>query len=187
MAQALACVRKMGSSNKSDKASRSADEFVATNPWKSEDVLLSRRNLPHLIVAGATYFLTFRSRITLPPEARTLALKVVHACDGERIHLDAAVVMPDHVHLILRLVGKQKLSAVLHLIKGRSARLINRRLGRTGSLWLDESFDHIIRHQAEFADKVEYIKQNPVKRGLVKDASEYVWLVVNDSYLAHPS
>ena len=72
---------------------------------------------------------------------------------GLRLDVDAAVVMPDHVHLIFRIPGGLSLSAVLQSLKGYSARAINALLGRKGPFWLDESFDHIIRHEQEWEEK----------------------------------
>ena len=70
-------------------------------------------------------------------------------CDQASIDLDAAVIMPDHAHLIFRLIQPYELSQVLQRIKGGSARRINRVLKSKGAVWSDESFDHIIRHAAE--------------------------------------
>jgi REP element-mobilizing transposase RayT len=98
---------------------RTAASFEPVDPWKSEDLLITRRNLPHLNVPGATYFLTFRSKIFLPPNARDLVIAVIREFTGQHIDLDAAVVMPDHVHLILRLRQNETLGRVLHLIKGK--------------------------------------------------------------------
>ena len=147
------------------------------DPWKSEDLTFRRRNLPHLNVPGATYFITFRSQMFLPPDARDLVIAVIRDFTRQHIDLDAAVVMPDHVHLVIRLLRKEGLSQVLHLIKGRSARQVNQLLRREGPLWMDESFDHIIRNETELEEKIEYIKQNPVKNGLATQPSEYKWLL----------
>ncbi len=98
--------------------------------------------------------------------------------EGNSIELDAAVVMPDHVHMILRLIGAEDLSDVLRMIKGRAARLVNQFLIRTGPLWIEESFDHVIRYEKEFEDKREYVRQNPVKRGLAAQPHDYKWLFV---------
>ena len=154
--------------------------FEAIDPWKSECLAVRRRNLPHLEVPGATYFVTFRSRSTseLPAQARHLALAAILECDQKSIDLDAAVIMPDHVHLIFRLIEPYELSLVLQRIKGRSARQINQMLKREGSVWTDESFDHVIRHPAELEEKLEYIRQNPVKRALVKHPDSYEWLFI---------
>ncbi len=89
-------------------------------------------------------------------------MAAIQASDRKSIDLDAAVVMPDHVHAIFRIIEPYMLSQVLQQMKGRSARQINQILKRDGSLWLVESFDHIIRHAKELEEKIEYIRQNPV-------------------------
>lgn len=144
---------------------------------QSEEPVFKRRNLPHLEVSGATYFVTFRSKIVLAAAGRDIVLLEIQRRASREIDLVAAVVMPDHAHLIFRLVGDAKLSQVLQLIKGRTSKEINRLLMRRGALWIEESFDRVIRNETDLEQKIEYIKQNPVKKGLVTDAADYRWLL----------
>ena len=88
--------------------------------------------------------------------------------------------MPDHVHAILRILDDYTLSQVLQWIKGQSSKQINQILQRQGSVWLVESFDHIIRHAAELEEKLECIWQNPVKQGLENSPGKYRWLFVKE-------
>jgi hypothetical protein len=46
------------------------------------------------------------------------------------------------------------------------------RVNSAGSAWNDESFDHII-HTAELEEKLEYIRQNPVKSDLADHADRH--------------
>jgi REP element-mobilizing transposase RayT len=115
-------------------------------------------------------------------------MAAIEACNGASIHLDAAVVMPDHVHTILRLIEPNKLSRVLQLIKGRSARQVNQFLEQSHRLkpvplWMDESFDYIIRSEAEWHDRIEYIRQNPLRSGLVSSPALYKWLYVRTEFI----
>lgn len=139
--------------------------------------------MPHLETPGATYFVTFGAlwKKPLPDNALDAAFEVILACDGKTIELDAAVVMPNHVHLIFRLASQQDLSQVLKHIKGASARRINQVLNRTGSVWMNESFDRIVRDGRDFENKIEYVTQNPVKRGLVRDPGDYKWLFLKSA------
>ena len=93
----------------------------------------TRRQLPHLQTPDSTYFVTFRCRpgLFLPKPARAIVMSAIRHCNGARIDLDAAVVMPDHGHLIFRVLGGLSLSAILQSIKGYSARSVNAQLGRT--------------------------------------------------------
>ena len=66
------------------------------------------------------------------------------------------------------------LSEILRAIKGTSARSINILLGRRGSIWQDESYDHILRGNESLSETVEYSRQNPVRKGLVSKPEDYV-------------
>jgi REP element-mobilizing transposase RayT len=159
----------------------SQDEFEGfqpVDPWQSPELTERRRQLPHLGTPDSTYFVTFRCRpgLFLSEPAKAIVMSAIRHWDGARIDLDAAVVMPDHAHLIFRVLGGLSLSAILQSIKGYSARLVNALLGRRGPFWLDESFDHIVRHRRELEDKIEYIRRNPVAGGLAASWKEYPWL-----------
>jgi hypothetical protein len=47
-----------------------------------------------------------------------------------------------------------------------------------GSVWSDESFDHITRHAEELEERLQYVRQNPVRRGLVECPDDYKWLPI---------
>ncbi len=179
MAQALACVSAHELGIMSAKPSSNPDPaFEAIDPWRSEHLTIRRRNLPHFDVPGATYFVTFRAKAELSPAARDLVFATICACDQRIIDLEAAVVMADHLHLIFRLIHPYQLSQALQRIKGRSAHQINQLRNSRGSVWSDESFDHIIRHAQELEEKLEYVRQNPVSRGFVECPDDYRWLVI---------
>ena len=142
-----------------------------------------RRNLPHMQKDFTPHFITFVTKLRwiLPPIARGLVLS--SCCHDHRVkyELYVAVVMPDHVHLILTpLVDQQRneiycLIAIMRTIKSASAHLINRQLRRNGAVWQEESFDHVLRSSDGLDAKVNYVLQNPVRKGLAKDWQEYKW------------
>ena len=82
--------------------------------------------------------------------------------------------MPNHVHtLVTAAVPLPKLTKSL---KGITAKKANAILGRTGRpFWQEESFVHVVRDKKEFEKIWNYIEQNPVRAGLVREASEYWW------------
>jgi putative DNA methylase len=88
--------------------------------------------------------------------------------------LHAFVVMPNHVHLLVTpVVALPKLTKSL---KGITAKRANAMLALTGSsFWQEESYDHLVRHAGEFDKIWNYIKGNPVRAGLVREASDYRW------------
>ncbi len=100
------------------------------------------------------------------------------------MHLHVAVIMPDHVHLLFTALRDSEgwtfaLPEILKAIKGTSARSINRLSGKFGVVWQDESFDHVLRGDESFSETVEYIRQNPVRAGLVARPEDYEWLWVD--------
>ena len=146
-----------------------------------------RRRLPHYQKADTPVFATFRkgTRQGLPEAARSLVLQRCLYGDGSRFHLYAVVVMPEHVHLLMTPLRDPQgnmfcLSEILRGIKGASARSVNQLLGGSGPLWQEESFDHVLRSEESFQQKIEYIRQNPVRRGLVKTPEEYRWLWIRE-------
>ena len=88
-----------------------------------------------------------------------------------------AVVMPNHVHFLLEAVDDTPLAlrGTLRLFKGRTARVANRILGRTGVFWQSDWFDRWTRDEAETARVTTYIRQNPVKAGLVRQWQDWPW------------
>jgi carbamoylphosphate synthase large subunit/REP element-mobilizing transposase RayT len=83
--------------------------------------------------------------------------------DGEHYVLDAFIVMPNHVHALLQPRGDHWLSDILRSWKTFTAKTINRVLERTGSVWMHESYDHIVRDWDELLALREYIAANPGK------------------------
>jgi REP element-mobilizing transposase RayT len=96
--------------------------------------------------------------------------------------LHVVVVMPDHVHMIfvpeIDQVRQEifSLERIMKAIKGSSSHLINRQLGGSRRVWQEESFDHVLRSSESLDEKIRYVLNNPVRRGLVSSPSEYAWL-----------
>ena len=88
--------------------------------------------------------------------------------------LQAFVVMPNHVHLLATPV--LRLDKLTKSLKGITAKRANAMLELTGkSFWQEESYDHLVRDELEFNKIRQYIEENPVRAGLVREASEYRW------------
>ena len=89
--------------------------------------------------------------------------------DGKRYDVDAFVLMPNHVHSVIKPAAGHDLSMLLQGIKGVSANRCNRLLQDKSAFWMDESYDHIIRDAEELAAFRNYIAGNPAKAGLKPD------------------
>jgi len=97
--------------------------------------------------------------------AQVVADAIQHL-NGKDYRLIAWVVMPNHVHLVFKLLPDRSLSQTLHSLKSFTAKEANRVLGRTGPFWQREYYDRLIRDDAELDRAVAYIRANPVKAGL---------------------
>ena len=95
-------------------------------------------------------------------------------CDGSRFELCDAVIMPTHVHCLMRPFEGYALSTLMRPIKSVSGRRANLVLGKTGAFWQEESYDHIVRSPEQYAYFARYIRENPAKAGLRQ--GEY-WLM----------
>lgn len=79
-----------------------------------------------------------------------------------RFEMVAAVVMDDHVHVIVALEGG-KLENVVRDWKSYSARELRAR-GRSAPFWQSEYYDRIIRSSSDLKEKVRYVALNPIRR-----------------------
>jgi putative DNA methylase len=95
--------------------------------------------------------------------------------DGERYRLIEWVIMPNHVHVLVEVLPGHRLSDVVHSWKSFTAKEANRILGRSGEFWMPDYFDRFIRDEKHLAAVREYIRNNPVKAGLVEKPEDWKW------------
>jgi REP element-mobilizing transposase RayT len=100
------------------------------------------------------------------PAVADVVLKALRHFDSARYQLYSWCPMPNHVHVLFRLLGSRKLAGVLHSWKSYSAQRANLLLGLSGEFWQREYYDHLVRSEEEFYRIVEYIVLNPEKAGL---------------------
>jgi hypothetical protein len=100
------------------------------------------------------------------PEVTEIVDGALHHFDGERYWLGSYVIMPNHVHVLVRPIMQHSLADILHSWTSFTAHAIGKTLGRTGALWQDESFDHIVRNEHQLGRFGLYISANPSKAHL---------------------
>jgi putative transposase len=142
-----------------------------------------RRRLPHFQPENRIFFITCCTylRWVLPESARSVVLETCLTGNGRLFRLHGVIVMPDHLHLLLTPLRDQdgafSIPQIMQAIKGSSAHGINKRLGRRGKVWQEESFDYMLRRGDSVAGKIEYMMGNPVRAGQVENPLEYRWLL----------
>ncbi|HMX62511.1 MAG TPA: class I tRNA ligase family protein, partial [Candidatus Sumerlaeota bacterium] len=87
--------------------------------------------------------------------------------DNDRYDLIAWCVMPNHVHVIVHPLGKNKLADIVHSWKSFSSKKIIAELGDGRSqVWQEEYFDHIVRNEESLGRQITYVIGNPEAAGL---------------------
>jgi carbamoylphosphate synthase large subunit/REP element-mobilizing transposase RayT len=100
------------------------------------------------------------------PAVAAIVVDSLRHFDSQRYVLDAFVVMPNHVHVLVQPAKNQSLSDILHSWKSFSGKAINISLGRTGAFWQEETYDRIVRDWNELVRNRDYIIRNPEKANL---------------------
>ncbi len=161
-----------------------------------------RGGLYHVEAGNTIYFLTFHAQpgLMFSPEERKIILASCRWGHPERWILFGAIVMPDHVHLLLRPqpippratqdesssrgandfirahVEPRWISIgeIVKGIKGVTARQINRlRQRQGGSVWMTDYYERSVRDREDFQVKLQYMAKNPVKAGLAQSAETW--------------
>ncbi|HMO49648.1 MAG TPA: transposase [Kiritimatiellia bacterium] len=96
---------------------------------------------------------------------------VSHAVFQEAIGVGIGryVVMPDHLHLFIRVGGDQTLSASIKFLKQAITKAL--RVSQPDlRVWQPGFFDHLMRNNESYYEKWAYVRENPVRAGLVENA-----------------
>jgi REP element-mobilizing transposase RayT len=113
------------------------------------------------------YFVTFNSnhrrKILGNAKVHEQFIAIARIGEGRGIAVGRYVVMPDHVHLFVR--------GHLDFVLTQWMRLLKRKLSQEiladPPHWQPGFFDHLIRNSESYAAKWEYVRENPVRAGLV--------------------
>jgi putative transposase len=154
------------------------------------------KNLKRYYGRGDLHFVTFSCYRRLPLlrtiRARNVFVRSLGAIrERYKFLLVGYVVMPDHVHLLISEPPKSTPSVMLKALKQRVSRDLRRkkRIAASGQLWLPfvndglglprfwqpRFYDFNVYSSYKVREKLEYMHANPVKRGLVKNPSAWMW------------
>ena len=115
------------------------------------------------------------SHLLRPVCARVVA-RAMKFFDGERYALGTWVVMPNHVHVVVRPKPPRSLSQILHSWKSFTAHEINKILPqKVVPFWQSESYDHLIRDDDDLQRCSFYTLMNPVNAGLCAEPHLWPW------------
>jgi REP-associated tyrosine transposase len=104
---------------------------------------------------------------------RAFECYVRRARDEFGVAVGRHVTMPDHLHLFVRGSDEFNLAQWVNGLK----RAISIPLGATKKrpLWQPGFFDHVLRNDESYSQKWEYVRENPVRAGLVSRADDWLY------------
>lgn len=144
-------------------------------------------NYRRAFVPGGTWFFTVnllqrRHNDLLVREIGLLRQVVRRVRDRYPFHIDAWVVLPEHLHCVLTLpAGDSDFSLRWRLIKSGFSRaipktevlsVVRQRAGERG-IWQRHYWEHLIRDEMDFQRHIDYVHVNPLKHGLVKRVGDW--------------
>ena len=135
---------------------------------------------------GGCYFLTFnlidRKSQLLLTHMDQFRIAYAKTVQRHRFHLDAIVVLPDHVHMMITLLEdsynyaivvaslKSQFSKQLHNTEIIS---LSRQAKRERGIWQRRFWEHRIRDDTDYRQHMDYIHYNPVKHGYVVNPQDW--------------
>ncbi|GAB3987009.1 hypothetical protein GCM10028807_05650 [Spirosoma daeguense] len=121
------------------------------------------------------------------PSVADIIKEALRFRDQTEFDLAAYCLMSNHIHFVIdmRMKGTpdRPLYRILQSFKRHTARKANNVLSRMGEFWHPESYDHIVRDNAELRRIIWYILQNPVKARQVENWQDWPHSYVNEAYL----
>lgn len=133
-------------------------------------------------VVGAEYFITFctesrRAGLAAEPVAtRILAENCCMVAEGVWI-ARCAVIMPDHVHLLVRLGDRLALGRAVARLKSKSTAALN----AFGLAWQDGYHEHRLRRHDSPLPLFLYVYLNPYRAGLLSVEASWPWFLCGES------
>lgn len=125
------------------------------------------------------YFLTFNTRDRKPVLANEDTFDAFlaffrRARDEHSVAVGRFVLMPDHVHLFVSLPEDVRLAAWVKALKS----VLGKTLlvaGVPKPRWQKGFFDHVLRSSESYSAKWDYVRNNPVRAGLVASSEKWPW------------
>jgi putative transposase len=124
------------------------------------------------------YFVTFNTslrapRLTHPEIHHAFRAFCLRAHETHDVAVGRYVLMPDHVHLFVAFppmgITLSKWIQALRSVLGKELL----RIGFQKPHWQEGFFDHVLRSSESYAEKWEYVRMNPVRAGLCRQAEDF--------------
>ena len=138
-------------------------QFITFRTQDSVDpylIKLAGQNLPNgrKQLAIDTYLDKSQNGAYLTDDVLLFLSNYLRLKDAVLYELIAFCIMPNHVHLLIKPLCK--LTRIMRLLKGGSAKIINEMMRQEGRFWAKDYYDKLIRDENHFTVVHQYIKNN---------------------------
>ncbi|MCO5297545.1 MAG: hypothetical protein M9921_11875 [Fimbriimonadaceae bacterium] len=146
------------------------------DPFKNFSIWRGR--LPHWRADDVRYYVTFRHRRALESAERLLLLRELLKPEGDKWDLLIVGVLPETTELLFTVREDKhgrpyELAAIVERAKSKAGKAIAKRSGETFPPFYSESYDRIVRDDAELEERWEAIFDGPVAHELCEDPETY--------------
>jgi len=160
---------------------------VNRDPRTPQRGVPTRKSLPHEIPLWLDpnkedYFITIccqkrgRNQLAIPAIGPALIETIKHRNDRQIWYAHLAVVMPDHVHVVISFGRTDKRTQmIVSKWKEWTAKTL-------GIRWQRDFFEHRLRGDESFREKADYVLTNPVRAGLVKRWQDWPYTFIADPW-----
>ena len=139
----------------------------------------------HRLRPPGTYFVTIDSwssrQLFKGDVAETLTDQILQCRTKGYYLLHEFNVLPNHLHLLFTPVGETTLEKAVQMVKGGASFRIGKQR-KFLQLWQEGYHDWRCRDKEDFCAYAEYIRENPVKAGLVARASDWPYSSANPKF-----
>lgn len=140
-----------------------------------------RGRLPHWRADDVTYYVTFRHRRPLIEEEMAVLFRALLKPEGRQWGLVVLCVLPETTELMFRVneapTGRPyELSDIVEKSKAKAGKAIIKKSGERWPPFYGESYDRIVRDDAELEEHWNRIVESPVGAGCAPDPEEYRFL-----------
>lgn len=146
----------------------------------------------HRTAPGSSYFVTTKCwqgrRVFQVREIARIFVETLLRYRNESAYLlHEFVLMPDHLHLLMTPSAALSLEKAVQLIKGGSSHRIHKHRRQTIEIWQEGFYDWTVRDANDWNTKVQYIRMNPVRAGLVDEPSDWLYSSASDRFAMDPA
>lgn len=138
-------------------------------------------------IPGKVYHLYNRGNrkqliFNFPSDRKYYVEKLLSTADKFGIEVIAYCLMDNHFHLVLRQGYLETISQLMHRVNTAYSLHFNCKYSLVGHLFQGKLQSRPVYNITSLLRLLEYVRNNPVKEGLVKDPYHYAWLSINDRY-----